>query len=93
MRSDDSNRRNTKYLNDFVIYLFSIFQYLFFPLPICLFLSLAQNSNTLGTNAPRQALEQQEMFAIYPLKSCPHLRLLRPEEAPKCKRTSHPEHL
>lgn len=36
----------------------------------------------------RQALEQQEMFAIYPLKSCPHLSLLRPEEAPKCKRRS-----
>nr|ACN94122.1 histone deacetylase 6 isoform B [Drosophila melanogaster] len=31
----------------------------------------------------KEALEQSEMFAVYPLKTCPHLRLLRPEEAPR----------
>jgi len=25
------------------------------------------------------------MYAIVPLKNCPHLSLLRPEEAPECK--------
>ncbi|KAH8266823.1 hypothetical protein KR026_004810 [Drosophila bipectinata] len=27
--------------------------------------------------------ENKEMFAVYPLKTCPHLSLLRPEEVPK----------
>lgn len=25
------------------------------------------------------------MYAIVPLKNCPHLSLLRPDEAPECK--------
>ena len=25
------------------------------------------------------------MYAVVPLKNCPHLSLLRPEEAPECK--------
>ncbi|XP_032588352.1 histone deacetylase 6 isoform X1 [Drosophila mojavensis] len=36
----------------------------------------------------KEALEQQEMFAIYPLKSCPHLSQLRSEQAPKSINTS-----
>ncbi|XP_052850338.1 histone deacetylase 6 isoform X2 [Drosophila gunungcola] len=27
--------------------------------------------------------KENEMYAVYPLKTCPHLRLLRPEEAPQ----------
>ncbi|XP_034471871.1 histone deacetylase 6 isoform X2 [Drosophila innubila] len=41
-----------------------------------------------GSKPKVKALEQQEMFAIYPLKSCPHLRQLRPEEAPQSIKTS-----
>ncbi|XP_017852625.1 histone deacetylase 6 isoform X2 [Drosophila busckii] len=32
----------------------------------------------------KELLERQEMFAVYPLKSCPHLSQLRPELAPQC---------
>lgn len=32
-----------------------------------------------------QALQNSEMFAVVPLKTCPHLKQLRPEEAPKSK--------
>ncbi|XP_032295809.1 histone deacetylase 6 isoform X2 [Drosophila virilis] len=41
-----------------------------------------------GSKPKVKALEQQEMFAIYPLKSCPHLSLLRPEEVPKSIKTN-----
>ncbi|XP_034109218.1 histone deacetylase 6 isoform X2 [Drosophila albomicans] len=41
-----------------------------------------------GSKPKVKALEQQEMFAIYPLKSCPHLSQLRPEEAPQSIETS-----
>ncbi|KAH8411362.1 hypothetical protein KR215_002614, partial [Drosophila sulfurigaster] len=34
------------------------------------------------------AEHKEEMFAIYPLKSCPHLSQLRPEEAPQSIETS-----
>lgn len=30
-------------------------------------------------------LKEQEGFAVYPLKDCPHLELLLPENVPKCK--------
>ncbi|XP_070074297.1 histone deacetylase 6 isoform X4 [Drosophila takahashii] len=36
-----------------------------------------------GSKPKVKALEQNEMFAVYPLKTCPHLSLLRPEEAPQ----------
>ncbi|XP_017050819.1 histone deacetylase 6 isoform X3 [Drosophila ficusphila] len=36
-----------------------------------------------GSKPKVKALEQNEMFAVYPLKTCPHLGLLRPEEAPQ----------
>jgi histone deacetylase 6 len=36
-------------------------------------------------NDNRQALDNEEMFAIVPLKYCPHLALLTPEKAPEGK--------
>lgn len=33
----------------------------------------------------KQAFENNEMFAVVPLKNCPHLSQLRPGDAPKCK--------